>query len=408
MHILFICDEYPPGKNGGIGTMVQVLGRELVRQGHQVTVVGLYPYYYGQKDYEVDQGVEVYRLRYGINLGRTDKHFFYKAIGKLPDYIKRNLNGKTAFNKFIEKIHTLINVKIIDVIEIPDWNTFAFNIGFKVTWPQFKVPLIVKSNGSYTYFSFETNVKGDEKFLKIDQELYKRADALSSVSFYTESINKKLFKYNKNVKILYNCIETNFDFDIERKRQESTIIFTGTLIAKKGIFSLLKAWNIVNEKHPNAELKIYGKGNIDSLTSTLNIKSHETVSFLGHTSRNDLYKALNEATAAIFPSYSECFALAPLEAMAVGCPVINTSRASGKELIIDKENGSLIDPDNIEVIAKKIIELIENKELQQRYSINGRRTIVDNFNISKSARDHIDFYNQVKQKYKQLKKYAMS
>ena len=30
MNILYICDEYPPGKNGGIGTMVQVLGRELV------------------------------------------------------------------------------------------------------------------------------------------------------------------------------------------------------------------------------------------------------------------------------------------------------------------------------------------------------------------------------------------
>src|SRR5690625_7674160 len=94
MNILFICDEYPPGMNGGIGTMVQVLSRELVKQGHQVTVIGLYPYYYGQKDYEVDQGVEVYRMRYGINFGRKHKNFFHKAFGRMPDFIRRNLNGK--------------------------------------------------------------------------------------------------------------------------------------------------------------------------------------------------------------------------------------------------------------------------------------------------------------------------
>lgn len=91
--------------------MVQVLGRELVRQGHSVTVIGLYPYYYGEKDFEIDQGVEVHRLRYGINFGRTNRNFFYKVMGKMPDFIKRNCNGKRAFNKFIDKIHQLIDKK---------------------------------------------------------------------------------------------------------------------------------------------------------------------------------------------------------------------------------------------------------------------------------------------------------
>jgi glycogen synthase len=43
MNILYICDEYPPGPNGGIGSVVQNLARELVKQGHKVYVVGLYP-----------------------------------------------------------------------------------------------------------------------------------------------------------------------------------------------------------------------------------------------------------------------------------------------------------------------------------------------------------------------------
>lgn len=395
MNILFICDEYPPGKNGGIGTMVQVLGRELVKQGHQVTVIGLYSYYYGQKDYEVDRGVEIHRLRYGLNFGRKERNLFYKVIEKLPDWIKRKLNGKKAFNLFIEKIHRTVDEKDIDVIEIQDWNTFVFNIGFDVRWPEFKVPFIVKSNGSYTYFCDETGMKGKEKFLNIDRELYQRADALSSVSHYTESVNRRLFQYDKDVKILYNCIETSFDFEMEVEREKRTIIFTGTLIAKKGIFSLLKAWNIVNERYPDAELKVYGKGETSTLFTLLNQKASATVHFLGHTTRDNLYKELNKATAAIFPSYSECFALAPLEALAVGCPVINTSRASGKELITDGENGSLIDPDNIQEIADKMIDLFENEELKTRYSVNGRKTIEKKFNIAKSVQEHIRFYTEV-------------
>jgi glycogen synthase len=41
MHVCFLCDEYPPCQHGGVGAMVQALGRALVERGHRVTVVGL-------------------------------------------------------------------------------------------------------------------------------------------------------------------------------------------------------------------------------------------------------------------------------------------------------------------------------------------------------------------------------
>lgn len=396
MKILFLCDEYPPGKHGGVGTMVQVLGRELVKQGHQVFVMGLYTYYYGEKDFEIDQGVQVHRVRYGMNFGKTNKNFFYKALGNMPDWVRKNLNGKRAFQKYIQKINVLVDAENIDVIEIQDWNSFIFEIGFKVEWPNFKAPLVVKSNGSHTYFSDEANTVTDAKFEEIDKALYARANALSAVSHYTESVNKRLFNYSKSVAILHNCIETISDFKSIEIKEEKTFIFTGTLVKKKGIFSLLAAWNDVIIKYPDALLYLYGKGKIEELKPLLTEGARMQVHFMGHTTRENLFYQLSKATAAIFPSYSECFALAPLEALAVGCPVINTSRASGKELIIDGENGSLIDPDNITEITEKIIELIENKELQKQYSQKGRATIINQFSIEKSAKEHLAFYQRVK------------
>lgn len=394
MNILFICDEYPPGQHGGIGTMVQVLSRELVKQGHQVSVIGLYPYYYGGENYENDLGVEVYRLRYGLNLGGKSKHFLYKAFGKLPRFIRKNINGKQAFNKLTKKIEELIKEKGIDVIEIQDWNTFTFFIGFNVDWPLFSVPFIVKSNGSYSYFKDEMKLETKDFFKNNDIALYKRADALSSVSKYTESVNRRVFQYTSRVQILYNAIELpNINIDLNKK--EKTFIFTGTLIKKKGVWELMRAWNIVNEEHPNAVLKIYGKGKVEELKALLTKEAKSTVKFLGHVTREELFNELSVATAAIFPSYSECFSLAPLEAMAVGCPVINSRLSSGAELVVDKENGALIQPTDIVGMANTIIEMIENKELQKKYSINGLATIHEKFTIEKSAKDHIAFYNEV-------------
>ncbi|PBQ33840.1 hypothetical protein CNR22_19320 [Sphingobacteriaceae bacterium] len=394
MNILFICDEYPPGKNGGIGTVVQVLGRELVRQGHRVFVVGLYAYSYGQKNYEEDQGVQVWRMRYGLNLKLGADNIIHKIVNKIPGPIKQYLNGRQAFNRYVAFIEKIISDEKIDIVEIPDWNTFAMRIGFLVKWPKFKVPLLLKSHGSYTYFAHEMKEPLKRKLNAIDSALYERADALSAVSLYTASINRKLFGVTREIKVLYNAIE-NPGIDFKKDKEKETVIFTGSLIAKKGIFQLIKAWRLVHKKHPSAQLIVFGKGDTDLLKKELPVETLSSVSFRGHVSRSELFKTLSTATMAVFPSYSECFALAPMEAMAVGCPVIYTKRSSGKELITDQINGVLIDPDNVTEIAEKISELFKDAARQKTYAENGIETINSKFNLSEIAREHIKHYSQV-------------
>lgn len=401
MKILFICDEYPPGKNGGIGTVVQVLGRELVKQGHEVFVAGLYRYRYGGEDFEIDKGVKVWRWRFGLNLKLNENSRLYNLIEKSPGALRRHLNGKKAFNRFIAFIENLIKKEGIEVIEIPDWNNFAFFIGFTVKWPSFKIPLIVKSHGSYTYFNSELKQPLDKILHTIDCELYKRADAISSVSSYTANENKKLFAIKKDIKVLYNSIEIG-ETKLTEKKQKQTVIFTGTLIQKKGIFQLMKAWNTVHQHLPSAELHIYGKGNVKLLEKLLMDGVRETVKIKGHVPRAVLFQELSTATLAVFPSYSETFGLMCIEAMSVGCPVIYTKRSCGPEIIQDRENGILVDPDNVEEIASSIIKLIENKDLQEKYSIKGRETVLSKFNSVHSAKDHVAYYTQVIQQFKQV------
>jgi len=396
MNILYLCEEYPPGKNGGIGTMVQVLGRTLVQQGHNVFVVGLYPHGYGQQHYEEDEGVKIWRLRYKTDIGliRNTYSFSDNLWRRFLKY-STLLHWDTKFStaalfSFIKK---LIVQYDIDIIEMPDWNTFLHNSLTTINVPSFTIPLVVKLHGSYCYFQNETGEQLNKKIFAAEKQLLKRADAITSVSLYTADQTKNLFAINKEITVLYNCIPLPSSSLLHEPG--NTIIFTGSLVKRKGVYSLLKAWNIVHRQMPFLSLHLLGKGPVKELQKLVDNNALSSVIFHGHVTRDVLLKELTTAAVAVFPSYSECFSMAPLEAMAAGCAVIYTSKSSGPELITHKMNGLLIDPDDINAIANAILLLMQDETLRTQIAKAGKATIAEKFNISNAARQHVDFYNKV-------------
>jgi glycogen synthase len=113
MNILLICDEYPPCKHGGIGTVTQNLAREFVALNHNVFVCGFYPYYRIGKEFESDMGVKVFRKFYGNYLKlKLSKHPLFGKIFKI----------NKEFSLYLEFLEELIIKEQIDIIEIPDFN----------------------------------------------------------------------------------------------------------------------------------------------------------------------------------------------------------------------------------------------------------------------------------------------
>lgn len=84
----------------------------------------------------------------------------------------------------------------------------------------------------------------------------------------------------------------------------------------------------------------------------------KSIHFHGHVERAELVAALQRAGLDVFPSSAEAFALAPLEAMAYGCPTIYSQRGSGPELIENGRDGLLIEPDQPHEIAGAIVRVL--------------------------------------------------
>jgi glycosyltransferase involved in cell wall biosynthesis len=398
MNILYLCDEYPPGLHGGIGTYVRLMARQMVKLGHKVIVAGLYSRGYGGPDEFEDEGVKVFKYRWGI-----DGKWFENQQSVRVRIVNRVLLDagitqrgiKKSLAAYQTKLEHIISDEQIDIVEMPDYNDYIRFCSSYIPFPELPVPVVVKLNGSITYFNTEAGKPVAPHVLKMEQDILNRADAVSSASAYTAAKSAAYLSYNKPIKVLYNGIDTDIAVGGSSETSNRQVVFTGSLVQKKGIFQLAKAWNIVIKQVPDARLLILGKGPVNKVTAFLQEYAKNSVTFKGHVGKDELYTCLAQSAAAIFPSYAEAFALAPLEAMACGTAVINSNRTSGPELVDDGINGILIDPDNVEQLASAIITLLHEPEKRLKLASAGNEKVKQYFDIDIVARQTLQFYEQV-------------
>jgi glycosyltransferase involved in cell wall biosynthesis len=398
MNILYLCDEYPPGPHGGIGTYVQLIARQMVKLGHKVTVAGLYGRGYGGVDEFEDEGVKVFRYRWGIDgkLFENQQSLSARVINRvLLDAGITQWDIIKSLAIYQKKLEYIIISGQIDIIEMPDYNDYIRFCSSYVPFPELSVPVVVKLNGSITYFNEEAGKPVAPHVLKMEQHILNSAAAVSSASSYTAGKSAGYLSYNKIIKVLYNGIDTNIAVESNAMRAPKQVIFTGSLVQKKGVFQLAKAWNIVVKEIPDARLLILGKGPVGKVAAFLQGPTKSNVIFKGHVDKDELYACLAHSAVAVFPSYAEAFALAPLEAMAFGTAVINSNLTSGPELIDDGVNGLLIDPDNVEQLASAIITLLNEPEKRLQLALAGNEKVKQCFDINIVAKQTLQFYQEI-------------
>jgi glycosyltransferase involved in cell wall biosynthesis len=348
------------------------MSRALAQKGHSVRVAGVYPPQETAAEYEEDQGVRVWRLR-------------------RP---RQRLGWIAARYRLFQMIRKWAVHKEIDIVEVPDWE------GYTSLWPRLPVPVITRLHGSLAYFAQETREKISRGAFWLESRAYHRADECTSCSLYTARRTSQIFgDHSKSTTVLYNSVALS-QRARDMKRVRNHVVFAGSLTPKKGIVPLIKAWPQVRSEAPDAELHIYGKdaGMSDGspmmpyLESLLSADVRGSVHFHGHVTVSQLRDLYARCSLAVFPSYSEAFAVAPLEAMAEGCAVICSNRSSGPELIAHRVNGFLVNPDREAEISQSILELLRDSDLAHRLGVAGRETIEQRFSSDRIVGQFIDFY----------------
>ena len=386
MKIAFLTPEYPhprTGSSGGIGTSIMNISKGLILQGHQVSLL-----IYGQQkdDFFQENGINYYCI----------KNIKFKGLSRF-------LTQKKIENL----INSLVLENKIDIIEAPDWTGITSFI-------QPKCPVVIRLNGSDTYFCHLDNrpVKWINKFH--EKRALEKANALISVSQFTADLTNKVFRLNKsftiipngiNIDLFNNTIANSSSFNaIEESQNEKTILYFGTLIRKKGLLELPLIFNEIVKKDGNVKLILVGKDASDSISGNAstwqmmqNLFSPEallSVNYKGSVSYDEIKNIINSATVCVFPSFAEALPVSWLEAMAMQKAIVASNIGWANEVIDDGINGFLVNPKNHLEYANKIIHLLDNPELRNQFGIEAREKIENQFSNNIVAKNSADFYNK--------------
>jgi len=371
MNLLYYCDEYPPARNGGIGTVVKLVAEAMANRGHRVIVAGKYWENQGRKSKTIEQinGVTVVRWHKGS----------YQTLGVMACSLIRNgetrkkVKAQRVFNHTHRLLVNLIKEYHIDLVEMPDYvDDFEHNEFLEVVKCVFPVPLLIRVHGSVSFLYFHLNGKEMKTKVRQDREHLNRADAVCAVSEFSGRYVKDHLSPEREVDVIYNMIDDNmFENTKNVEFGNQTILYFGKIIEMKGVFSLIKAFNMVAEKYPMARLKLVGSGETDKAQQLVDSRFSDRVEFVGFMPHAEIIDEIDKASFCVIPSYFETFSMAAVEVQARRRALVFTERTSGKELVEDGVDGLLVDPDNVSQIADKMELLLSNVELRDKLAKRG-------------------------------------
>ena len=136
------------------------------------------------------------------------------------------------------------------------------------------------------------------------------------------------------------------------------LLFVGGLSQRKGIADLFQA---VEGLSDYVELTIVGKKpNIPCAALDAALLKHRWIPSLPH---GEILKLMAQQDVFVFPSLFEGFGLVITEAMSQGTPVITTERTAGPDLIINGENGWLVEAGSSAQLRQTIQKLISTPQI---------------------------------------------
>jgi glycosyltransferase involved in cell wall biosynthesis len=150
-------------------------------------------------------------------------------------------------------------------------------------------------------------------------------------------------------------------------------LFVGSLVPEKGPQVLLAAFREAARERADLTLSFAGTGPRAYVAELQASAAGLPVRFLGRLERAAVTAAYREHDALVLPSiWDEPFAVVPLEAMALGLPVIATAVGGTAEAVEHERTGVLVPPRDPAALSAAILRLAADPLFTQSLAANGQ------------------------------------
>jgi glycosyltransferase involved in cell wall biosynthesis len=183
-------------------------------------------------------------------------------------------------------------------------------------------------------------------------------------------------------------------------QRDSAYIFCAARLdlRQKAIDQLLAAFAIVKDDYPKVDLLIAGDGpDREELAARVRDAGIvERVELLGVRPRAELWSLYKGAMFFAMPSrMPEGLGLVFLESMACGHPVIGTRSGGTPEIVIDGDNGFLVEANQVEALATAMRLMLGNENRRLAMGRRGHAMVRERFTWRAVALRHLEAFADV-------------
>jgi len=188
-------------------------------------------------------------------------------------------------------------------------------------------------------------------------------------------------------------------FTLADSGEDGRLLYAGTIDERKNVLDLLRAVDRVRAQVPGVQLRIAGRTTqreyerqLRAFVATRGLQPH--VQFLGLQDAAQMLEEYARCAAVVLASRQETAPMAVLEAMAAGKPVVATRVGGVADLLEDGGSGFVVAAGDVEAMAQRMAQLLQDSDLRRRMGAQGRRA-AEGFRVETVAARYRELYYQV-------------
>jgi len=236
-------------------------------------------------------------------------------------------------------------------------------------------------------------------FLRFSEMTYfcKARQYITVSEWMKQQLRKHQVKHSP-ISVVHNSVDTRKFCPADTKKpKQDVVLFTGRMVASKGIMCLVEAMPRILKEHPEAFFLFIGPGDFlpyQRRLMSLRV-SEKKFAFLGHKDRDKLLEYLRSSSVYVAPTFYENLPIRILEAMACGAPVVASKIAAIPEAICDNVNGVLVEPGSVDDLVRSVSLLLSDSSLRERIGHEARKTVLEKFDSEVNANRTAEVYQKV-------------
>ncbi len=214
-----------------------------------------------------------------------------------------------------------------------------------------------------------------------------------ATKFFANKVATVGISQNKIYIAPYGLEINNFSPNEYRDREPNLIIAVGRMVEKKAPHLTVEAFSKVQEKISHSRLEIIGDGPLLERAKAKAVELGIENKVIFHGAKDHDFVKNRVSQAALFVQHSvtasngdtESLGVSLLEAMACEVPVVTTRHNGFVETVVDGVTGFLVEEKDVDEMAQRMIQILENPELQEKMGKAGRQHVIDKYEAKQQA-----------------------